>query len=405
MSRTPMPEHGISHEAVLRILREARSHDMDLTKARINVLVPYPTDDVFDMGADALRMFSRENAYFAKLMPSVGKVQQELLDYALFLQNAPEQAGAAITSGGTESVFSACLAAREHFFAKNGSIGTPQILAPRTIHPAFHKAAHILRMKVVCSDFDSDFRAVPSSIAQSITKNTAMIAGSAPQYPHGVFDPIAELSELAAKHDIWFHVDACVGGYLSPFAERLGRPIPVHDFRLPGVWSMSADLHKHGYAPKGISTILYRDAELLKYQSFESSVWPFRTYRSGGFRGSYPAAPIAGAWAILTHLGVDGFMRQAAELMRARDRLMAGVTAIDGMQIFGNPQSSIFAFGSDVFDIFAVADRLETRCWISFKLQEPRGLQMQCDPFADEIVDAFLADLRASVGEVVNQKG
>ena len=250
--------------------------------------------------------------------------------------------------------------------------GEPEILGPDTMHAAFQKAAHLLGMRTVLTPFDAGFRGRPGDIEAGLTPRTAMIVGSAPAYPHGVFDPIAEFAAIAARHDIWMHVDACVGGYVSPFAERLGYPVPAYDFRVPGVWSMSADLHKHAYVPKGISTLIYRDAGLIRYQTHTSEGWPYGDYVSTGFPGSRPSHGMAAAWAIMHHLGEEGYLDIVRGIFRARARLMDGIAAIPGLRILGQPESSVFTFTSDDCDPHAVAEVMEAEGWYCFRIRRPR---------------------------------
>ncbi len=402
MTRTVLPAHGMEKEVVLDRLRELRSRDIPLDHARFNLLTPYADDSFFDVGLQALNMFGHENAMLARVIPSVAQVMRDIMDIAMALQNAPEGAGVAITAGGTESIFSACWAARDYWRAHNpSSTAIPEIVGPNTMHAAFQKSAHLLGMKPIMTDFDENFRGRARDIEAHIGDNTAMIVGSAPAYPHGVFDPIAELSEIAVRRNVWLHVDACVGGYVSPFAERLGFDIPPYDFRLPGVRSLSADLHKHAYAPKGISTLIYRDAALLQYQSHTTGGWPYGVYKSGGFAGSRPSHVMAAAWAILHHLGEEGYLNLVTRMYRAKARLIEGITSIAGMHILGAPESNVFTFTSNECDVYAVSELMEKQGWFLFRIASPRALHIQCDPFDDETVDKVIAALRACVEQVV----
>jgi glutamate/tyrosine decarboxylase-like PLP-dependent enzyme len=405
MTRTSLPAKGTEKQAVLDRLRDMRSRDIPLEFAKFNLLTPYADDSFFDVGLQALNMFAHENAMFARLIPSVATVIKDILDIAMSLQNAPEEAGAVITAGGTESLFSACWAARDYWREQNpSSTAIPEVVGPNTMHAAFQKAAHLLGMKLVMTEFDENFRGRPEDIEAHINENTAMIVGSAPAYPHGVFDPIEELSKIALRHQVWLHVDACVGGYVSPFAEKLGIEIPPYDFRLPGVRSLSADVHKHGYAPKGISTLIYRDAALLKYQSFTTEGWPYGIYKSGGFAGSRPTHVMAAAWAIFNHLGEEGYLDLVRGIYRAKTRLIEGITSIPDMYVLGTPESSVFTFTSDSYDVHAVAELMEERGWYCFRIQAPRGLHIQCDPFDDGTIDKVIASMRACVDRVRTNK-
>ena len=405
MNRKTLPVSGIAKDSVLDALREMQTRDLPFETAKFNLLTPYADDSFYDVGLRAMDMFSHYNASLARYIPSVAEVMRDLTDIAMSLQNAPEGAGAAITSGGTESIFTAMWAARDYWRAQNStSTAVPEVIAASTVHAAFQKSAHLLGLKLVMTEFDEAFRCRPGDIEERIGQATAMIVGSAPAYPHGVFDPIADLSDLAVRRGVWLHVDACVGGYVSPFAEKLGIDIPPYDFRLPGVRSMSADLHKHAYAPKGVSTLIYRDADLLNYQSHTSEGWAFGAYRSTGFPGSRPSHVMAAAWAILHHLGEEGYLGLVRRMYAARDRLMQEIAAIPGMRILGAPESNVFAFTSDCYDPHAVAEEMATRGWYLARIRSPRGLHIQCDPFDGDMIDRAMAALRDCVDVVAAKR-
>lgn len=404
MTRKVLPAHGSDKALVLDQLREMRSHDMPLEHGKFNFLTPYADDSFFDVGLQAMNMFSHENAMLARGIPSVTQVMSDLKDIAMSLQNAPEGAGAALTAGGTESIFSACWAARNYWREQNpSSTAVPEIVGCCTMHAAFQKAAHLLGMKTVMTEFDENFRARISDIEPLLGENTAMVVASAPAYPHGVFDPVEEFSELALRKDIWLHVDACVGGYVTPFAEMAGIEMPQYDFRLPGVRSMSADLHKHAYVPKGISTLIYRDAALLEYQSHVTEGWPFGAYKSGGFPGSSPSHVMAAAWAILHHLGIEGYTELVKGMYRAKERLIDGITSIPGMYILGAPESNVFSFTTDNCDAHAVAELMQMEMWYLSRIEAPYALHIQCDPFEDATVDKVIESMRRAVDRVTTE--
>jgi sphinganine-1-phosphate aldolase len=401
MKRAILPASGMEKESVLDVLREMQSHDIPFETAKFNLLTPYADDRFYDVGLKAMDMFSHYNASLAGYIPSVTQVMRDITGIAMSLQNAPEEAGAAITSGGTESIFTAMWAARDYWREQNPtSTAVPEVIAASTVHAAFQKSAHLLGMTLVMTEFDETFRCRPGDIEERIGANTAMIVGSAPAYPHGVFDPIEALSDIAMRRGVWLHVDACVGGYVSPFAEKLGIDIPPYDFRLPGVRSMSADLHKHAYVPKGISTLIYRDAKFLNHQTHTSEGWAFGAYRSTGFPGSRPSHVMAAAWAILHHLGEEGYLGLVQRMYEARDRLIGEIAAMPGMYILGAPESNVFAFTSDSYDPHAVAEKMAKLGWYLARIQSPRGLHIQCDPFDDDMIDRAMAALRGCVDEV-----
>jgi glutamate/tyrosine decarboxylase-like PLP-dependent enzyme len=243
-----------------------------------------------------------------------------------------------------------------------------------------------------------DFRADVSAIEDAITDNTVMLVGSAPTYPHGAIDPIDGLADLAKRRGLWLHVDSCVGGIIGPFMRQLQEPIPHFGFTHGGVTSISVDLHKHGYTPVGVSTILYRDASLLEYQEFIFKDWPNGLHTAPVIVGSRPAGGLAGAWATIMYLGQSGYLELARRIIEIRDCLLAGIAGNPELRVFGDPKMTMIAFGSSTIDPFAVGDVLTERGWNVHRLQEPRGLHLIVDPFRDDsLLDDYLADLAAAV--------
>jgi glutamate/tyrosine decarboxylase-like PLP-dependent enzyme len=301
-----------------------------------------------------------------------------------------------MSSGGTESIFLAVHTARERG-EQVKAVRTPNIVTADTVHPAFAKACHYLRIEHRRAPVGADRRADADAMAALVDGDTVLLVGSAPCYPYGVVDPIPAIAALAAEHDTLCHVDACLGGWLLPFWERLGEPVPPWDFRVPGVTSMSADIHKYGYCFKGASLVLYRDPALVQHQWFVYDQWPGGLYGSVTSAGTRPAAPIAGAWATIRHLGADGYLRKAEQVRDATRRFRAGIDAIDGLRVAGEPDLSLFEFGSDTLDVFAVGDVMDDRGWNLDR--QPGGLHLMVSPYHRHVVDDFLADLAAAVAD------
>jgi glutamate/tyrosine decarboxylase-like PLP-dependent enzyme len=233
-----------------------------------------------------------------------------------------------------------------------------------------------------------------------VDENTFMMVGSAPCFPHGVIDPIEAISALALETDTWLHVDACVGGWVAPFFERIGRGTPVFDFRHPGVRSISADLHKFGFAPKPSSTVFFRDDEDLERSTFRLGYWPSGVYTTATMSGSRPAGAVAGAWAVLNHLGTSGYERAARNLATMTDAYVAGIRAMPELTLWAEPDVTILNFGSDVVDIYAVAERMKTRGWIPGLTSTPRGMHTMLAMQHAPAREAWLADMAASLDEV-----
>jgi glutamate/tyrosine decarboxylase-like PLP-dependent enzyme len=276
------------------------------------------------------------------------------------------------------------------------------MIAPATAHPAFYKAADYLGVTVVHTGLRDDYRADPGEIERAITPNTVLIVGSAPNYPFGTIDPIDEIAAIAQAHRIPCHVDACVGGYLLPFLERLGEDVRPWDFRVPGVSSISADNHKYGFAARGASTVMYRDLEYRRHQFFAYADWPGGLYGSPTMTGSRPGAAIAAAWAVMNYLGEDGYKRLARITWDTTQTLRKGIDAIPGVKVVGDPDMTIFAFTGDGIDINAVGDAMDAAGWHPDRQHLPASLHVMVTPAHETAAVPFLEALRVSVDKVTS---
>jgi glutamate/tyrosine decarboxylase-like PLP-dependent enzyme len=290
--------------------------------------------------------------------------------------------------------------ARDWARAKRPEVAAPEMVVAHTAHASLDKAAHLLGLKVVRMKENVDFGADLAGMERAVGAQTIMIVGSAPPAPYGQVDPIAEIAALARRHGLWMHVDGCMGGFFLPFAKKLGEPIPDFDFAVPGVMSMSADLHKFGLAPKGASLILFADPEVGRFQSFEFSDWPYGTYVTANFAGSRPAAPIAAAWAVMNHLGEEGYLAVVRRLIEWRKQLIAGVLAIDGLGIVGRPSTAHFNVFAKDFDIYAVDEILAERGWHTGRGRSPDSIQFWVNYANERSFEALLADLKDAVATV-----
>jgi glutamate/tyrosine decarboxylase-like PLP-dependent enzyme len=283
-------------------------------------------------------------------------------------------------------------------------IQQPEMILPLSAHPAFEKASEFFGVKAVRTPLAPDARADVDSVRKAVTPNTILMVGSAPAYPHGVVDPIRELAAIAQEHGILFHVDACVGGFMLPFVRKLGYPVPDFDLSVPGVTSISADLHKYAYAAKGASVILYKTAELRRHQMFVSTDWPGGIYPSPAMGGTRPGAPIAAAWAVLNYLGEAGYLEMTDLVMKATRRLQDGVNDTPGLKVISDPEMSVFAIGSNGLDVYSLADELTRRGWHLDRQQFPPTLHMTVQFGHVEVVDEFLSDL-ADAANAVRKPG
>jgi glutamate/tyrosine decarboxylase-like PLP-dependent enzyme len=327
-------------------------------------------------------------------------METEVVDMGLSLLRAPDGACGDMTSGGSESIFLAVKACRNRARAEGRVRSGGTLVLPRSAHPAFDKAAGVLGLSVVRVPVAKDLRADVAAMADAITDDTLMIVGSAPCFPYGLVDPIGELGALARDTGVWLHVDACVGGYFAPFARMNGVELVDFDFAVPEVCSISADLHKYGYAAKGASTLFHRSAEQRQHQVFDFDDWPAGGMHTATAAGTRPGGAIAGAWAVLRYLGVEGYREKAKLVTDTREKLMAGVAAIGGLHTWGDPRLGLFTYGSEELDIFAVWKRLMQHGWFTGLTTEPRGIHLMLSPAHAEVADEYLEHLREAVAAV-----
>jgi glutamate/tyrosine decarboxylase-like PLP-dependent enzyme len=391
-----LPERGASREALLAAMKERKAKDANWRDARTFSLVYPAGPEVDEILHDAAELYLHENALNPLRFPSLREMEVEVVDDTAALLHAPAGAGGCMTSGGTESIVMAVYAARERARAERG-VERGTLVAPRSAHPAFAKAAKYLGLEHRQIPLGADLRADVAAAERLVDERTALVVGSAPNYPFGTVDPIPELAALAARRGISMHVDACLGGFLLPFWERLGEPVPPFDFRVPGVATISADVHKYGYCVKGASVLVHRDGEhLAKYQRFLHTDWPGGLYFSQAIAGTRAAAPIAAAWAVTRRLGVEGYLALARRVREATRTIQAGIAAIPGLRVIGAPVMSVFAFTSDAADPFAIADRLEERGWCVDRQKGPDALHLMLSPRHADVAAEFLADLRSA---------
>ncbi len=376
---TPMPAQGLPRDEVMQRLITMKQDDQDWRGGRVFSLVYSAGDDVHELLSDALALYSAENGLNVLAFPSIGVMQHDIVSNTATLLGADDPAaGGAVegylTSGGTESLLQAVKTARD--VGRERGIARPRVVAAESAHAAFNKAADYFDVDLVRVPVDADFRVRADALAEACTDDTIMMVASAPTYPQGVIDPIADIAALALDRDILCHVDACMGGFLLPFLAELGHLDEPFDFRLPGVTSMSADVHKYGYASKGVSVILYRTHELARKQLFVTTDWLGGFYASTAMAGTRPAGPVAAAWAALMHIGHEGYLELTRTAYTAALALRAGVESIRGLEVRGDPRATVMAFGArapETLDIFAVGERLGSRGLVP-RPPEPAGL-------------------------------
>jgi glutamate/tyrosine decarboxylase-like PLP-dependent enzyme len=403
-----MQGHGRTVEDVLAELDDARGREPDPHGAHLFGLT-YPTgrDDIEGLAHAVHDRMLYSNALNPFRFPEQARLVGELVSDVGTLLNLPAGGGGSTTSGGTESILMACLVARGR--ARARGVERPAIVAPASAHPAYAKAAHLL---------DLDYRSVAlnegtldvdvEALRALVDGSTALVVASAFSYPHGVMDDVVAVSAIAADAGAGCHVDACVGGMVLPFAERAGlRSLPPWDFRVPGVTSMSVDLHKYGYVPKGASVVLHRDADWAGHQWFVYDQWPAGIYGSPAIAGAKSAAPALAAWAVMQHLGVEGFTAIVRDLLSTAEALRDGVAAHDGIAVNGDPVGTILSWRSERpgLDLFAVGDALEARGWFFNRLTgtgggEP-GLHVMVSPAHGAVLEPLLSDVASAYDEVL----
>jgi glutamate/tyrosine decarboxylase-like PLP-dependent enzyme len=398
-----LPEHGLPADEVIAALAAKRAHDARWEDGRTFGMVYDGGPEVRAVAERAAALFLHENALNTRAFPSLAEIQSEVVGATAALFHAPEGAAGFMTSGGTESILMAVKAARERGRVERG-VTAPEMVVAESAHAAFHKAAHYFGIRLHKVPVDASWRADVDAMAGFVNEQTVLVVGSAPQYPQGVIDPIPELAALAESAGASMHVDACMGGFVLPFMEMNGEVLPPWDYRVDGVTTISADIHKLGYAPKGASVLVHRTKQLRAHQTFVFDDWLGGFYASPGMQGSRPGLPMATAWAVMHHLGIDGYRRLTGIAIDAARRMIAGVRAIDGLTVLGEPQAQCLAIAvasghEQRLDVFEVGDAMQARGWYHDRQAPPDSLHATVNAGNAPVMDEYLADLRACVAE------
>src|SRR5579864_9125407 len=383
----------------------ASEEDRIADQGRVSGSIYHGGHDHYAFLTEVFRLFAHSNVLQRDMYPSATKLEAEIVAMTASMlhgesvpQHHPgEHACGVVTFGGTESLIDPMLVYRDRGRAEKG-ITDPEVIIPVTAHVALEKGAHTLGIKILKAPLRDDFKADVDWIRRHVTKNTVAIVGSAPNYAHGLIDPIEEMAQVAMEHDIGMHVDGCLGGFILPWGERLGYPIPRFDFRVPGVTSISADTHKYGYALKGTSVLLYSDSDLRRYQYFTHPDWPGGIYMSPGLSGSRSGGLVAATWAAMVSLGERGYLEAADAIFKTAAKIRAGVEAIPELEVIGEP-TFLVAFRSPALNIYHVNDHLISRGWRLNALQLPPALHfcVTRPNTAEGVADAFVEDLRGAV--------
>jgi len=405
-----LPAHGLDPDAVLARMDGFAADDRDWRGGRVFSLVYDAGPTVSDLLARAAARFGAENALNTTAFPSLGRMQHDIVTITVGLLGGDRRAqGSAgvrgfLTSGGTESLLQATKTARDHGRRRRG-VTRPNMVLATSAHAAFAKASHYVDVESRRVPVLSDGSADVGAMADAVDDDTVLVVGSAPSYPQGVIDPIPELAALAAERGVLCHVDACLGGFLLPFLGTLGLVTKPWDLSVPGVTSISADLHKYGYAAKGVSVILYGDRDLARLQPFVTTDWLGGLYGSPSMAGTRPGGPIAAGWAVLHHLGEDGYLRLAADAHRAAMTVRDAVGSTPGLALRGLPDATVFAFGGDggsgAVDAFALGDALAARGgWFFDRQTPPDSLHATVHAGHAAVVDDLVADLATAAADL-----
>ena len=400
MTMFQLPREGQSKTAVLSKMHSMRAADVSWQDGKALSLVYFAGEEAANLIKEAYTLFFSENGLNPTAFPSLRQFETEVVGMSAALLSGDEHVVGNMTSGGTESILMTVVTAREWARVHKPHVIAPEMVLSVSIHPAFEKAAHYFGVKAIHVPVDEEFRVDVEAMAAAITPNTILLVGSAPAYPHGIVDPIREIAALALQHEILCHVDSCVGGFMLPFVRKLGYPVPDFDFQVPGVTSISADLHKYGYAAKGASVILYRNRKIWRHQLFAYLDWPGGIYASAAMSGTRPGGAIAAAWAILNYLGEEGYLEMTGRVMETAVSIRTGIQQIEGLKILGNPQMSIMAVASDLLNIYEIADEMAARGWFIDRQQFPPTLHITINQVHVTKAEQFLLDLAESTAKV-----
>jgi glutamate/tyrosine decarboxylase-like PLP-dependent enzyme len=400
---TRIPATGAPADAILAALQARKQGDRDWRHGRLAVYFYWLDEELERVQQQAYLAYWTENNLGQRAFPSLKSLEEEVIAMSLALLGGGPGAGGTFTSGGSESIFLAMMAARNRARARRGT-SRPNIVLPNSAHLTFDRAAEALGLEVRRVPVGADLRADVAAMAARMDDETVALVGSAPNYPFGTFDPIADIAALAASRGAWMHVDACVGGFLAPYVRRLRHDIPAFELSVPGVTSMSADIHKHGMAPKGASLLLVADAADREWHKFDSRAWQRGPYSAYTTQGTRPGGAVAAAWAAMNHLGDEGYLRCARLIMEAKAIMTAGIAAIPGLDILAPSDLGIFVWRSvdPALDIGKVAAALDAEGWLVGRQQEPDGIHLHLNPIhrrvAGEYVEAVARAVAATRG-------
>lgn len=396
-----MPEQGRDWSEVKAEMISRGGGDAKWRDGKTAVYVFNAGPEIEAVQHEGYELYMAENGLGPLAFPSLAQMEKEVIAMGLGLLHGPEGSTGAMTSGGTDSITMAIKTARDYARSQGRALAKSNIVLPQSAHLAFDKAAHLMDVELrrVPLKTDGTYEADPAAMGEACDSDTIMMVGSAPNFPHGIIDPIGALGEVAQKKNVWLHVDACVGGYFAPFARMNGVPVPAFDFEVPGVMSMSADLHKYGYCAKGASTVLFRSQELYAHMPFDMAGWSGAPMKTPTLAGTRPGGAISAAWGVMNTLGEAGYRDKQGQVCKTRERVEEGVKRL-GFEVLGNPMLGLVAFRHPDHHAFAIYGEIYRRGWFTSVTKEPPSLHLMLSPKHADVIDDYLADLEASVNAV-----
>lgn len=395
MRKLSFPSHGKSQDVVFQELNDKKKKDLDWQHGRAFSYIYYADPMLLQNLKKAYEIYFSENALNPSAFPSLRNMEAEVVEMCLDLFQAKEDGVGLMTSGGTESILMALKSAKNY---TKGRIKKPEIIIPSTAHPAFHKACDYFDIRAITVPVEENYRVSAEKMEKYITNNTIMLVGSAPSYPQGVIDPIEEIAAVAKAHNLLCHVDACVGGFVLPFINT--ENLPLFNMSIDGVTSLSADIHKYGFASKGSSVILYNNQELRKAQFYIYTGWSGGIYASPSILGTKPGGAIAVAWTVLNLLGRKGYEKFVNTSMEVTRKYQVFISSFDGIELKGTADMCIFSFGSDSFDIYELGDEMQVKGWNMDRQQNPACLHISISPIHEKFFEEFKKDFTDSYKKV-----
>lgn len=404
-----LPEKGISKQEIFAQLKQKQQQDFDWRTGRIFCSVYLAGKEIEEIAKEAYSMFLTENPVDPTLFPSLRDMETEVVAMCSEVLQGGENAVGTLTTGGTESILLAVKTAKNRAKALNPTQTEFELIIPYSIHSAFFKACDYFEVTPIVIPLTPDFKADAKAAENAISKNTILIAASAPSYVFGVVDPIKEIGVIALNNNLLFHIDACIGGVVLGFNRLAGlENVPEFDFSVPGVTSISMDLHKYGYTAKGCSVLMHKDKTYRKHQYYACSEWTGYTLVNPTILSTKTGGPIAAAWAVMNFLGKEGYCDISRKTMNTTHRFIEGINAIDGLQVVGKPEVSLFSFTTTKGNPYDLFDELNEKRWfVQFQLSNeycPANLHLTVSKIHETLVDEFLIDLKAC-HEKVQKKG